>query len=63
MPKLVWHGLMWSMWEVRGGGFLSFHHSLLVFELCAGVLKAETLISHCILSEKAINMKISEVIH
>ena len=24
MSKWVWHGLMWPMWEVRGGGSLSF---------------------------------------
>ena len=24
MAKLTWHGLMWPMWEVRGGGSLSF---------------------------------------
>ena len=59
MPKLAWHGLMWPMWEVR----LPLHYSLFVFELCAGVLEAETLIDYCILLEKAINMKIGGVIH
>ena len=63
MLKWAWHGLMWPMWEVRGGGFLPFHYSLLVFELCAGMLEAETLIGYCILLEKAMNMKIGEVIH
>ena len=65
MPKLAWHGLMWPMWEVRGGGSLPFniHYSLLVFELCAGVLEAETLFGHCILLEKAMNMKIGGIIH
>ena len=24
MPKWAWHGLMWLMWEVRGGGSLPF---------------------------------------
>ena len=62
MPKLAWHGLRWPMWEVRGGGSLSFICSLVVFELCAGVLEAETLIGHCILLEKAMNMKIGRVI-
>ena len=63
MPKLAWYGLMWPMWEVRGGGSLPLHDSLLVFELCAEVLKAETLIGCCILLKKAMNMKISGVIH
>ena len=63
MPKLAWHGLMWPMWEVRGGGSLPLHYSLLVFELCAGVFEAKTLIGYCILLEKAMNMKIGEVIH
>ena len=62
MPKLAWHGLMWPMWEVRGGGSL-LHYSLLVFDLCAGMLEAETLIGYCILLEKAMNMKIDGVIH
>ena len=62
MPKLAWHGLMWPMWEVKGRGSLPFDYSLLVFELCAGVLEAETLIGYCILLEKAMNMKISGVI-
>ena len=22
MPKWAWHGLMWPMWKVRGGGSL-----------------------------------------
>ena len=62
MPKWAWHGLMWSIWKVRGGGSLPFHYSLFVFELCAEVLEAETLISHCILLEKAMNIKIGGVI-
>ena len=62
MPKLAWHGLMWPMWEVRSG-FSPLHYSLLVFELCAGVLKAETLIGYYILLKKAMNMKIGGVIH
>ena len=24
MPKWAWHGLMWPMWEDRGGGSLPF---------------------------------------
>ena len=44
-------------------GFPPFHYSLLVFELYAGVLEAETLIHHYILLEKAMNMKIDGVIH
>ena len=44
-------------------GVPSLHSSLLDFELCAGVLEAEILISHCILLEKAMNIKISGVIH
>ena len=63
MSKLAWHGLMWPMWVVRGGGSLPLFHSLLVFELCARVLEAETLIGYCILLEKAMNMKIGRVIH
>ena len=63
MPKLAWHGLMWPMWEVRGGGFPPLDYSLLVFEWCARVLEAETLIGCCILLEKAMNMKIGGVIH
>ena len=63
MPKFASHGLMWSMWEVKGGGFPPLYYSLFVFELCAGVLEAETLIGYCILLEKAMNMKIDEVIH
>ena len=63
MPKLAWHGLMWPMWEVGGRGSLPFDYSLFVFELCAGVLEAETLIGHCILLEKVMNMKINGVIH
>ena len=63
MPKWAWHGLMWPMWEVRGGGSFPFNYSLLVFEWCAGVLEAETLIDCCILLEKAMNMKIGGVIH
>ena len=43
-------------------GFPPLHYSLLVFELCVGVLEAETLIGHCILLEKAMNMKIDGVI-
>ena len=50
------------MWEVRGRGFPLLHCSLVVFELCAGVLEAETLIGHCILLENAMNMKIGGVI-
>ena len=45
-----------------GQVFPPLHYSLLVFELCAGVLEAETLIGHCILLEKAMNMKIRGVI-
>ena len=63
MPKLAWHGLMWSMWEVRDGCSLPFIIPCFVFELCAGVLEAEILISHCILLEKDMNMKIDGVIH
>ena len=63
MPNLAWHGLMWPMWEIRGGGSLPFHYSLFVFELCAGVLEAKTLIGHCILLEKAMNMKVGGIIH
>ena len=62
MPKWASHGLMWPMWEVRGG-FPFLDYSLLVFELCVGVLEAETLIGHCILLEKVMNMKIGRVIH
>ena len=36
---------------------------LACFEWCTGVLKTKTLIGHCILLEKAMNMKIDEVIH
>ena len=36
---------------------------LAIFEVCAGVLEAETLIGCCILLEKAMNMKIGGVIH
>ena len=46
-----------------GRGFPPFHYSLLVFELCAEVLEAETLIGCCILLEKAMNMKIGGIIH
>ena len=44
-------------------GFLFLDYSLFVFELCARVLEAETLIDYCILLEKAMNMKIGGVIH
>ena len=50
------------MWEVRGGGFPLLHGSLVVFEWSPGVLEAETLIGHCILLQKAMNMKIGGVI-
>ena len=63
MPKWAWHGLMWPIWEIRGGGSFFLHYSLLIFELCAGVLEAETLIGYCILLEKAMNMKIGKIIH
>ena len=36
---------------------------LACFEWCAGVLKAKTLIDHCILLKKAMNMKIDGVIY
>ena len=36
-------------------------YSLLVFEVCAGVLEAEALISRYILLEKAMNMKMMEL--
>ena len=51
---------MWPMWEVRGG-VPSISSFLACFEWCVGVLKVETLIGHCILLEKAMNMKISQV--
>ena len=54
---------MRPMWEVRGGGSLPFHYSLVVCELCTEVLEAETLIGYCILLEKAMNIKIGGVIH
>ena len=63
MPKWAWHGLMWPMWEVRSEGSLPLIIPCFVFELCAEVLKAETLISHCILLKKAMNIKIGGVIH
>ena len=63
MPKLAWHGLMWPMWKVRGKGSLPFIIPWFVFELCAGVLEAETLIGYCILLENAMNMKIGGVIY
>ena len=62
MLKWVWHGLMWPMWEVRGG-VPSPSSFLACFEWCARVLEAKTLISYYILLEKAINMKIHGVIH
>ena len=34
---------------------------LACFEWCAGVLEANTLISYCILLEKAMNMKIKKL--
>ena len=46
-----------------GQRFPPLHYSLLVFELCVGVLEAETLIGHYILLEKVMNMKIDGVIH
>ena len=46
-----------------GRGFPPLDYSLLVFEWCARVLEAETLIGHCILLKKAMNMKIGGVIH
>ena len=46
-----------------GRGFPPLHYSLLVFELCAGVFEAKTLIGRCILLEKVMNMKIGGVIH
>ena len=63
MPRWAWHRLMWPMWEVRGGGSLPFIIPCFVFELYVGVLGAETLIGHCILLEKAMNMKSNGVIH
>ena len=59
-------GMAWAdVAHVRsyGRGFLPFHYSLFVFELCARVLEAKTLIGHCILLKKAMNMKIGGVIH
>ena len=50
------------MWEVRGRGSLPFFIPC-SFEWYAGVLESKTLIRHCILLEKAINMKIGGVIH
>ena len=46
-----------------GGGSLPFFIPCLYFEECAGVIEAETLISHCIILEMAINIKIDGVIH
>ena len=62
MPKWTWHGLMWPMWEVRGG-VPSPSSFLACFEWCVGVLKAKTLINDYILLKKAMNMKINKVIH
>ena len=62
MPKWAMHGLMWPMWEVRGGGSLPFLIPCLYFEY-PGVLEVETLIGHCILLEKTMNMKIDGVIY
>ena len=36
---------------------------LACFEWCTGVLKAKTLIGHCILLKKVMNMKINGIIH
>ena len=48
------------MWEVRGR-VPSPSSFLACFEWYTGVLKAETLIGHCILLKKALNMKLMEL--
>ena len=50
------------MWEVRGGGSLPFIVLCLFLRGVLECLKTDTLIGHCILLEKAMNMKIRRVI-
>ena len=40
-----------------------FSSFLACFEWCVGMLKAKTLIGHCIFLEKAINIKTDGIIH